>query len=392
MHEVGRMPEISAKVIQRAFRRYLFKEKIKRLSVAYENYMISKIEAKYLNVKNKIRNLACVWIVKTTKYEVFKAKKLKKIRENLALMAIKYFLKNKKLRLKGLTEKIKKYKRRKKAAIKRMKRIRQALGDYNSEITENSLNFVSFDSGEDFETTTSDREAIEREKLLKKLEQERRIKIALGKISYNYREFKLPKLKTSLQLSEILSPSPLSLSMKVKESKNFRKVESIKNKNFKKKRFSLEKNEVEEPSYMKETLSFSRSRYNAKQNCFSESPRLKKDSKKPFKNSKKQLSKVTMPTQSSLLKSRKRSISPDRMNQRDSVFLTPKLEFYKEKPLNNQKISLKGLKTPPKLSISLNFPDISTHYSKFVRKLKPRASIMRGFLKQKRVSDSFLII
>lgn len=370
---VGQMPEKGAKVIQKAYRRYKFKLKIARIRNTYEVYMVMKEEARYQDLKNKIHNLSCMSIVKSTKTEVLKARKLDLIRKNLAKMCIKRIFKEKRWKINVIIEKIKRYKRRRRAAIKRKIQKKQELliakfGDQADLSSLKDLNFdnISINSEEDFETTTSDREALEKARFLKELEEERKLKIRFGRISYNCPEPQFSKIVTYFEKKEIPFSTGTSPLPKL-EQKILKRVE-------KKKEFKKNKKDFDEPSYMKSTFSFSVHTGEFKD----ESEELPEIKVKKLRG----ISTLMYPTQASVLKINFRSSSVEKHLERDTFLGSP----------TNAKVSKSPLLTKPKLTtykkasecnFSTFLPDISTRHSILPKKLKSRVCIMKGFTNRK---------
>ena len=245
---------------------------------------------------------------------------------------------------------------------------------------------VSINSEEDFETTTSDREAEERERLLKHLEEERKLRISLGKISYNCPEIKLPKILTSLhqkEVSFIADESPVQVRVK-KPKKNAIKLPIFEYK---------PRKADEEPSYMRSTISHNLGRHDAKN---------ERDYDMPIHNiSPRDKSTVMDPTKTYLSKiSNKRSLSIDEGNSRNtssslrksspkviSVSIQDKnLLIHKKKKrfeISRQSCTMRSDKD----IFSTTLPDISTHYNKMPQNVKPRIDIMKGFGKIRKIPE-----
>ena len=370
---VGRMPEKSARIIQNAYRRYKLKLKLARIKNTYEIYLLMKEEENYLDLKRKIRNLCCKWVVKATKIQVNKTRKLKLIREKLALMSLKKIFRQKNWKIALIIEKIKRYKRRRRAAIKRKLRKKQELliqqfGEAADLSALKNLNFddISINSEEDFETTTSDREAIEKARLLKELEEERRVKIYLGKISYNCYDIQVPKFLTLLHqrdvpLSASQSPmllhlhSPVSLPRKTKA------------------RHKSKKKRNGEPSYMKATMSFNIGYGEVTTEELQENPKV-------IKRAKRDISTLMLPTKASVFKIKERSSSVQKNYERDTFLYSPDASRW---IVDRPQFPVKKIKHISQNNFSNILPDISTRHSFLPLKVKPRASIMRGFAKQR---------
>ena len=282
--------------------------------------------------------------------------------------------------------KIKKYKRRLRAALKRRAKRLELLQVENpiSDIEKINEN-VSINSEEDFETTTSDREAEERAQFLKKIEEERRQKIFYAKISYNCRDLKLPKLLTSLHQKEI--SASFDFSPRVSNS-------------FKPKKKSIPLFEVkrrvkdtDEPSYMRATVSYNLGRFDAKNNESADAPVLNNFSIRDK-------STLMDPTKTYLLKvAKKRAFSIDdregkyinnEMRTSSPNFISVSIQEKTSVKTSEKNSRPKGIpkkleKKPKNKTIGITLPDISTKYQQMPLKVKPRTSIMKGFAKTRQI-------
>lgn len=393
MRNVGKMPNLSAICIQKAYRRYRIRCKLYRLKQTYETLQVLKEEENYRSLREKIRNIYCYTYIKTLRFERYRRNCLALIRKNLARIKIKIVFRKLKLKFPIIIAKIKKYKRRLRAALKRKMRRREGVNANNIEgIFEHSSTLVeekeaSINSEEDFETTTSDREAEEREEMLKKMEEERKMRIHFGKISYNCPDFKLPKILTSLHQKEVNFPtesSPLPTISPIKKKKII---------NFESKR---RKNLNDGPSYMRATVSYNLSKSDAKQ-----------DDYEPFNLSKvtpRENSTVMDPTKTYLLKvTHKRSASTDEGAKNfhfgDAGTSSPKLisvkiakkKNFPKKWTKQASEDFSSVK-PENVRFSMTLPDISTQYNQLPLKVKPRAQIMKGFAKSKKIPEYYFDI
>jgi IQ calmodulin-binding motif len=160
MYQVGKLPEISAWKIQKAYKRYLVRSKCYRLIHTYKIIMTLKEEENYKNLKANIRILYGRFALKSLKTQKFIKNRLEVIKIKLALIKIKKIFKKMKWKRQVILDKIKKYKRRIRAAIKRKTKRMLSMKNENNEwsVDQNIENDrFSINSEEDFETTTSDR-------------------------------------------------------------------------------------------------------------------------------------------------------------------------------------------------------------------------------------------
>ena len=323
-------------MIQRAYRRHKFREKIDRLWIAYNNYLLTKEEANFMRLKRRIKELVCRNLVKNLKFRTMKARRLKEIREKRAIFIIKSSLKKLKIRPKLLVERIKKYKRMQRSILKRKKKKLQEMienfeGDPAEFLTNPKfqLDNISVDSQEELGTTTSDRDAMEREQMLKRMENERKIRISLGMISYNCKEVKIKRMNTLLD------------DKAVPESVSGRELPALTRspKKIKPKFSPRMRSWMEDPNYLNTTLSF--------QN------RLKKiKDKKKFDLSKVgkiplNLANLLTPTKSSLLKVKIRSLSTGKPDGETRFHTKRGSEVYVEDIANEMKFKRVSVKLSP---------------------------------------------
>ena len=396
MFNVGRMPEISAAILQKAYRRYRVRCKLQRLRHIYDLMQLMKEEENYKSLRDKLRNVYCYSYVKTKKFEKYRKLRMIQIKLKLALLKIKQIFRKLRLKFPVIIMKIKKYKRRLRAALKRKMRRREALVaqglqellDQTGQPIE-AEDKISINSEEDFETTTSDREAEEREQLLKRMEEDRKMRIHFGKISYNCPELKLPKILTSLHQKEVLAtePSPViiaSISPVKRKIKLSQKIE-----------IPHRKVVGEEPSYMRSTVSYSLSRHDAKED-------FPVDFSAFSKISPREKSTVMEPTKAYLLKvAQKRSLSTDEgLNSpllRNIRTSSPKLisvSIEKKRVGARENFIEANIKSTviesPRAEhrrFSMTLPDISTRYNQLPLKVKPRAQMMKGFARTKKAPE-----
>ena len=299
MYGVGRLPQISATLIQKAYRRHKMREKIEWLWVAYNDHLSTIEENNYMILKKRLKSLVCYQMLKWLRFSTYKSNRLKQIREKWAVFRIKTILKSLKIRPKFILSKIKKYKRLKRfIQKKKTRKLQEMLENYSGDPSlikddpRYNIENISIDSGEEIGTTTSDREALERERALKKFEEERKTRIFLGKISYNCPS-KGPKILSTF-LDQKVVPGPLVLPVLPKLPKKSPPKPKLK-----------ERPNLDDPSYLKNTLSFD----NRLKTFKKEKKSQRKKEKLVFN-----FGNLLEPTKSFMLKVRERSLS----NGRDS--------------------------------------------------------------------------
>lgn len=108
---VGIMIHNAARKIQTSVKKALFRMKIQRISDAYEAHMEKLREPLYKRLATMLMCYTCRDRVKEKIWYRMTLRKLKKIREKLAILKIKYIFKKKKLTIKNIRFKIRKYKR-----------------------------------------------------------------------------------------------------------------------------------------------------------------------------------------------------------------------------------------------------------------------------------------
>lgn len=384
LYNVGRMPMKSAITIQRAFRRYLFKCKLDRLSTTYHVYMINKEEANYVKLKYHLYRLCLFRISKDKRFVVYKNRKLEEIKHKIALRKIKHILKFHHIKLNSIIEKIKKYKRILRAIVKKKTRKRlRLIEEYTGnpedigKMREFDIENISVDSKEEIETTTSDREALERERLLKQLMEERQVKISLGKIAYNLKDPKIPKHMTLLNGKEV---------PEIKAQIVLANLKDVKLKPPRPIKLRLSKEEFnDEPGYMRSTLSFS----NSKSPTFDEKKRASPKKLKGFDML--GLTSILEPTTSYLQKVHKRSISSEKHKAsllRSSFDISPQWRTIQDRTSPIRK-TVEMHKKPSDFSLSPRLPEISTHYNRLPSKVKARVDLMKGFAKARAIPQTF---
>lgn len=108
---VGLIVKNAANKLQRFLKNALFRMKIKRIHVAYLSHL-EDLKAPLYNYLNKVLlTFHCKEVLKDIRWENRKTRRLKEIRVKLALMSIKTFMKKRRLNMKILRNKIKRYKR-----------------------------------------------------------------------------------------------------------------------------------------------------------------------------------------------------------------------------------------------------------------------------------------
>ena len=315
LYEVGRIPEIAAITLQRAVRRRFFYKRIIRITKTYQILLMQKEMETYKKIRSVLPILYSKMHLRYLKREKFVQNKLKQIKFKLALLSIKSVFKREKISWKIVRLRIKKFKRNLKVPAKKTN-IRRGSVAFDSppiekpriEITlekkiskdpspshvpetilkdQQDPNLLkvsptkgelhSCSSQESILTTTTEKEAYFRTEMLRKLEEERQAKIALGKISYNVRDKEenrlLPYLRTSgIPDSPLCKPlsdrSPISLIQKSFGEKNKEVIDEAKSKpplpSQRKRKYLI-------GSYMRETVSYQLGRVDAQETGFEES-------------------------------------------------------------------------------------------------------------------------
>ena len=108
---VGVIVKNAATKLQRAIRRCLFRMKMRRIQDAYLAYLEDLKAPLYNYLSRVLLVFHCKDKVKHARFESYRANRLEQIRKRLALLTIRAFLKKKKLTVRGLRNKIKRYKR-----------------------------------------------------------------------------------------------------------------------------------------------------------------------------------------------------------------------------------------------------------------------------------------
>lgn len=324
IYKVGKMPLIATIILQRAVRRHFFYKKIMRIKKVYLHMLELKEQETYRLIRTVLKNLYCVKLVNTLKFERFRNKRLAVIKNKLALLTIKNVFAREKMSWKIVRIRIRKFKRNMKMPPKKQvgrrgtlileadKQLIKKLTDKkpeivikksespdasptNTEAKNKELSFASIipteakpmppetndeniDKGQEnpeasikdqlqpegqflqpslsqetIVTTTTEKEERAREEFLKKLEEERKIKVALGRISYGVREKDpdrlLPYLKTVSGVEpDFPSPSKPEKLEKTREKKIIQRLPDHPNKSTNRKYVP--------GSYMKETQAY----------------------------------------------------------------------------------------------------------------------------------------
>jgi IQ calmodulin-binding motif len=326
--KLGKLPNIAAVVIQGAFKRNIFYKKIIRITRTFMILSRKKEEETYRKIKSMLLQLYSKQILKKYKFDKFRTKRLGIIKRKLALLAIKNVFKREKISWKIVKIRLRKFKRMNTLNKKKIQRRSTTINEKSLEESkvleknkkndkkveiiknneesdtkniqftknDNEINTIkvevienteeikdssqdskemsSSSSQESIETTTTEKEAIARAELLKKLEEERQEKIALGKISYNIREKDDNKLLPYLKGVSGSNPDVIPF-------KPFIEKPPIYPKNYENKAYSPLKNKkrIITGDYMKETAAY-QFRYNNMPEPDEETP------KKPHKTRK----------------------------------------------------------------------------------------------------------
>ncbi|CAG9327112.1 unnamed protein product [Blepharisma stoltei] len=376
---VGLMPDIAAKRIQKLCKIYIFRKKIFRLQNVYEILYEAKVIHAYKTLVPVMQRFHAKVCVMLARQESNKQKRLKEIREKIAIFKIRRFYKKKKLNFRLLRLKVKKWRRqvrlrpmRKKAVMEIFKKValdakgeleNKAISQENQltipqpETIEKSPTPESVDNEDALSAVDSqaepDEEAIARQKLLKELEELRKAKLKISGITYNCKKLQesrlLPYLIKREANSQQESPTNLFISLPIPDKKVPKLPErSITTKNARK------INPFEEPNYMRQTMCFSRRRWDAELIFENEEDEEKSSKTIDMKS----IEKISKPTTAFLQKiSTPRKWSPE--NQK---IWRPNTQYEPEYigGIDNPHFMPK-LKTFSKISTATHSPSLRTH-------------------------------
>lgn len=214
--KLGSKPLKAAKLIQKSVRKFLFRQKMRRILNTYNKIRQQKV----VEIKNLIRTYIRIFlgkkVISDIKFENYKAERLIKIRQKLCILLMKSFWKKNKFTFKIVMTRIKKYKRMKKNE-ERMKASKANLlqgkdggkktGTYlgigGATGCHSSRSSFCDDSelGSDNEEGREGKEEVESHtsEINKKLEAERQEKIAIAKVAYS-----IPKKKEPINVLPFL--------------------------------------------------------------------------------------------------------------------------------------------------------------------------------------------
>ena len=212
IYKLGSKPEKAANVIQRFVKMLLFKFKIRRILKVYNVLRAEKVEEMNNNARKCLRMLWAKNILAQIKFELYKAKRLKEIREKLAIISVRNYWRKIKFTFKIIMQKIKKFNR----MIRNEQRLSKPIingvtankknennpqkMDYlivtneipNHYSSKGSLNMSDFDSATENEEGKEGKDDVESltSEINRKIEEERQGRIANARLAYN-----LPKVK-----------------------------------------------------------------------------------------------------------------------------------------------------------------------------------------------------
>ena len=216
MYFVGRNVRRAVKIIQSAIRRWLFRRKIFKFKIYIENILAGREAKKLEKLVLYSYMLFSKFHLKHLKFLRNRKRKLKKIRRKLAILKIKNILIREHVVLKNIKNTIKKYKRR----ITMTLNTNASKGNKQVADSDNIINENIKD--DESSTNQAELEKLARMKLIIEMEDLRRNKIKLGKISYKVPKFQCRRLTP--RLKKQLSDSSVSAS-----SDNDSKKNAIKN-------------------------------------------------------------------------------------------------------------------------------------------------------------------
>ena len=320
LYKVGRLPEIAAITLQRAFRRAFFYNKIIRICKTYKMLLMQKEMETYRKIRSILSILRSQMHIRHLKREKMVQNKLKAIKRKLALLSIKIIFKRERISWKIVKLRIKKFKRNLKLPANKSKIRRGSMRDSvtfdSSPIERLKIEIISekqtskdpsplhlpetiskdhldpnllkvnptkedlhsCSSQESILTTTTEKESFLRAEMLKRFEEERQVKIALGKISYNVRDKDESRLLPYLRIATIPNydmrknlhnKSPVSL---IKNNLHEKAPEVFDETKAKSAMPSKTKKKYLIGSYMRETVSYQLSRVDAPDLNIEENP------------------------------------------------------------------------------------------------------------------------
>ena len=195
MYSFGKNLQIDTKKIQKAVRKLLFRLKLKRFEQYYEEILFQRDKVKL----EKLISLSFVLFARLqlnhARFVRDRDRKLKKIRRKLSIIQIKRVMIREKIQLKNLKAGIRKYK----------KRITMGLVS-STKMDSEKMNEDEFKSNQ-----AEEEEKLARMKRIIEVEEAKRKRIKLGKISYKVPKLKYFKLQSRIKRNDSGSSSTKSV-------------------------------------------------------------------------------------------------------------------------------------------------------------------------------------
>lgn len=222
LFHMGDLVTSAATKIQKSLKRYMIRLKLYRLIRIYYSYMEAKSKEASNLIRKFLLKFACKEKIESILFEKFREGRLRIIKENLAMLKVKKFWKNRKLNFRILKDKILRLKRRKTALANKEKFSKMLTNNSKvdkSPIMRSLTKSISLEYSEDEdvelpENAEARQKAIEEMERLEKEKQEARKlmeeKIAIAKLAYGMKDKKNAVVIPFLQereLGEIVTSS-----------------------------------------------------------------------------------------------------------------------------------------------------------------------------------------
>lgn len=199
MYNFGKNLQIATKKIQKSVRNLLFRLKLKRFEQYYEEIMFQRDKIKLEKLISLSFVLFARFHLNHARFLRDRDRKLKKIKRKLTIIKIKQVMIREKIQLKNLKLGIRKYKRR----------ITMGL------VSSTKLDSEKTNEDENKSSNTEEEEKLARMKRMIEIEEAKRKRIKLGKISYKVPKLKYFKLQSRIKRDNSRSSSSDSASPEV---------------------------------------------------------------------------------------------------------------------------------------------------------------------------------
>jgi hypothetical protein len=143
----------ATRLIQQAFKRYLFRKKLYRLQDLYTRYQRQKLEQAANFLKAGVRYLLNLKTLQSLRFLEYREKKLKEIKENLAILVIKNYWRIRKFTYRVMRDKILRVKRRQ-AAMLNKEAFARYLNSIGGKLERKATNKASFETEEEKKSDT----------------------------------------------------------------------------------------------------------------------------------------------------------------------------------------------------------------------------------------------